>query len=153
SSNAIVPPSLSAAEQSNTGHASALHLGCQAIDGLTRTMGVSRYRCSHHANSISTPMTRDRVISVISVPVTVGALLAGNLAGEIIGLVWVAVTKTPWSNIGFVRWPNWLRDATLAVAGGVALKILLKSVVLPPLGVPPVNAAYQFLIGNGAALL
>src|SRR6185312_10201330 len=43
-----------------------------------------------------------------------------------------------------------------SVAGGIvfgcALKLLMKTVVMPLLGAPPINAAYHYLAGNTAAL-
>jgi hypothetical protein len=45
-----------------------------------------------------------------------------------------------------------MRGTIVAVAAGALLKLALKIVVLPPLGVPPINAAYQYLTGNAAAL-
>jgi membrane protease YdiL (CAAX protease family) len=80
------------------------------------------------------------------------ALLAGNIAGPVIVLAWAAGTRLPWSELGFVRWPHWVRDTTIALAGGALLKMLIKIVVLPPLGAPPINAAYHFLAGNSRAL-
>jgi uncharacterized protein len=90
--------------------------------------------------------------SVVSVLLTVAALLAGNMLGAVIVLVWASATRVPWSALGFVPWDNWLREVTIATAGGVLLKIVMKTIVLPALGAPPLNATYHFLAGNAAAL-
>jgi hypothetical protein len=97
-------------------------------------------------------MKRSHVIAALSVPAALLVLRAGNILGAGLVLVWVAATRTPWKDIGITRWPTWWRELPLAVVGGAALKIVLKSVVLPPMGVPPMNAAYHFLVGNSAAL-
>jgi membrane protease YdiL (CAAX protease family) len=93
-----------------------------------------------------------RVPAIASVLVTLGALLAGNLLGAVIVLVWVAVTRTPWAEVGIKRWPHWPRGIFMAIGAGALLKVALKVLVLPPLGMPPVNAAYHALTGNAAAL-
>jgi hypothetical protein len=77
------------------------------------------------------------------VPIPVAALLA---------LAWTSRSRTPWREIGYTRPGNW----ALTIAGGIliggALKLFLKSVVLPLLGADPVNHAYHFLAGNRAIL-
>lgn len=89
---------------------------------------------------------------IASLVVAIVAMLAGNLAGPAIVLVWISATRAPWSTIGFVPWPQWKRDVALAALGGIFLKLLLKTLVLPPLGVPAVNSAYAFVTGNETAL-
>ncbi len=67
-------------------------------------------------------------------------------------LAWAWRSGTPWRELGFARPRSWL----LAIAGGIALgivlKLLLKALLLPALGAPPVNAAFHYLAGNTAAL-
>jgi membrane protease YdiL (CAAX protease family) len=97
-------------------------------------------------------MQRSRVVNTLSIPVLVAVILAGNIYGAALVLIWVAASRTPWSEIGFTRWPRWRREALLALIGGALLKILQKAVVVPLFGLPPMNAAYHFLVGNTAAL-
>src|SRR6476620_1991835 len=79
-------------------------------------------------------------------------LLAGNELGAILVVVWALVTHTPWSRLG-LKWPaNPALTGILGVAIGIALKLIMKALVMPLLGFPPVNAAYHFLAGNSAAL-
>ena len=40
----------------------------------------------------------------------------------------------------------------VGIVFGVAFKFLMKAVVMPLLGAPPINQAYHFLAGNTAAL-
>lgn len=82
-------------------------------------------------------------------------ILAGGLApplGAILVLVWVWLSRTPWREIGYVRPQSWTRTSIVGVAFGVAFKFLMKAVVMPLLGAPPINQAYHFLAGNSAAL-
>lgn len=84
-------------------------------------------------------------------------ILAGNLLfvpfSAILVLIWAQVSETPWSDLGFVRPRSW----PLAILGGIvlgaALKLLLKIIVMPLLGAPPVNPAYHYLAGNRSAIL
>jgi uncharacterized protein len=82
-------------------------------------------------------------------------ILAGNFfapLSAILVLVWVGLSRTPWGEIGFVRPDSWVRTAAIGVAFGVALKFLMKMIVMPLLGAPPINPAYHYLAGNSAAL-
>ena len=79
-------------------------------------------------------------------------LLAGDLAGAALVVVWVVVTKTPWRELGFVAPRHWWADVSIGIVAGVLLKLLLKALVLPLLGIGARNEAYQFLVGNTGAL-
>jgi CAAX protease family protein len=83
-------------------------------------------------------------------------ILSGNLVvaplSAVFVLLWAWRSHTPWRELGFV-WPvNLIRTATVGIGFGVALKFLLKAVVMPLLGAPPINSAYHYLAGNTAAL-
>jgi uncharacterized protein len=83
-------------------------------------------------------------------------VLAGNglfaPLSAVLVLAWARLSRTPWREIGYVRPASWLGGAAVGVAFGGALKLLLKSVVMPLLGAPPVNQAYHYLEGNPGAL-
>ena len=82
-------------------------------------------------------------------------VLAGNLLGPfraLTVLVWAQWSHTPWRELGFVRPANPVRTVTAGVVLGVALKFLLKAVVMPLLGAPPINSTYSYVTGNPAAL-
>ena len=68
--------------------------------------------------------------------------------GAVLVLVWAHLSRTPWREIGFARPKSWLRTLAAGIAVGIALKLLMKSVVMPLLGADPVNHAYHFLAGN-----
>src|SRR5262249_43414724 len=71
--------------------------------------------------------------------------------GGLLALAWAYRSRTPVRELGFVRPGNWLLTLAGGVALGVALKLLLKAIVLPLLGADPVNHAFHFLVGNRAA--
>lgn len=83
-------------------------------------------------------------------------ILAGNFLfsplSAILVLAWVRLSGTPWREIGFVRPSSWTRTILIGVVFGVALKFLLKMIVMPLLGAPAINSAYHYLAGNRAAL-
>jgi len=83
-------------------------------------------------------------------------LLAGNYPvaplGGILVLAWVRWSRTPWREIGYVRPRSWTRDLVAGIVLGVVFKFLMKALVMPLLGAPPINEAYHYLAGNTAAL-
>ena len=88
--------------------------------------------------------------------IAIVVILAGNFLiaplGAVLVLVWAQVSRTPWREIGYVRPANWVVSIASGVAIGVTLKLLLKAIVMPLLGAPPLNQAYHYLIGNTSAL-
>lgn len=83
-------------------------------------------------------------------------ILSGNFVvaplSAVLVLLWAWRSHTPWHELGFVRPKSWVRTAMIGIVFGIALKFLLKAVVMPLLGAPPVNQAYNYLAGNSAAL-
>ena len=83
-------------------------------------------------------------------------IVAGNFpvpgtAGPLV-LLWASWSRTPWRDLGFVRPASWPRDVASGIVLGIALKLLMKALVMPLLGAPPINAAFHYLAGNAAAL-
>jgi membrane protease YdiL (CAAX protease family) len=83
-------------------------------------------------------------------------ILAGNLVfvplSAILVLLWARRSRTPWREIGYVRPRSWLATIVIGIVFGVAFKLLMKAVMMPLLGAPPINQAYHYLAGNTAAL-
>ena len=83
-------------------------------------------------------------------------IFAGNLVvaplSALLVLAWARRSGTPLREIGFVRPSSWTSDLIVGVVLGIAFKLLMKSVVMPLLGAPPINQAYHYLVGNTAAL-
>jgi hypothetical protein len=80
-----------------------------------------------------------------------GVMLSPLIAGVLI-LLWVWLSRTPWRDIGIVRPKSWAGTIVLAVLFGVAFKFLMKAVVMPYLGAPPMNPFAQELTQPAAAL-
>jgi CAAX protease family protein len=83
-------------------------------------------------------------------------ILAGNFLFQplsaILVLLWVRLSRTPWSEIGYIRPTSWIRTAAIGIVFGVAFKLVMKIIVMPLLGAPTTNTAYHYLVGNSAAL-
>lgn len=83
-------------------------------------------------------------------------VLAGNFIvaplSAVLVLVWARASHTPWRELGFVRPRSWIATVAGGIAFGIVFKLLMKAIVMPLLGAPPVNSAYHYLAGNLAAL-
>jgi membrane protease YdiL (CAAX protease family) len=82
--------------------------------------------------------------------IAAGQILAPLSA--VLVLVWTRLSRTPWREIGYIRPKSWIGSLALGIAFGIALKFLMKAIVMPLLGANPINQAYHYLVGNPAAL-
>jgi membrane protease YdiL (CAAX protease family) len=76
-----------------------------------------------------------------------GAAISPLLAATLI-LLWVALSHTPWAEIGYVRPKSWINTIAFGALGGVAFKLVLKAIIMPLLDAAPVNAPYHYLAHN-----
>jgi uncharacterized protein len=67
-------------------------------------------------------------------------------------LLWAWRSRTPWREIGYVRPKSWIGTLAVGIVFGCVFKLVMKAIVMPLFGAPAINPAYQYLIGNGAAL-
>lgn len=83
-------------------------------------------------------------------------IFAGNLViiplSAILVLAWAKLSRTPGREIGYVRPKSWIGALIVGIVFGVAFKFVMKAIVMPLFGAPPINRAYHFLAGNTAAL-
>lgn len=88
--------------------------------------------------------------------VAIVVVLVGNALfvplSAILVLVWARLSHTPWRALGFERPRSWLRTIAGGVVFGAVLKLMMKAVVMPLFGAPPVNQAFHYLAGNTAAI-
>jgi CAAX protease family protein len=95
------------------------------------------------------------LLAILAILLT-GNVFVGNMVvvpvGALLVLLWVWRSRTPWREIGYVRPRNWALTVAGGIAFGIALKFLMKAIVMPLLGADPVNRAYHFLAGNRAML-
>jgi uncharacterized protein len=98
---------------------------------------------------------RLRGFGPVGVLAMLGILAANALIaplGAFLVLPWVRASRTPWRDIAYVRPRSWAWTVIGGVGFGIALKLALKSIVLPLMGADPINHAYHDLAGNRAAL-
>jgi CAAX protease family protein len=83
-------------------------------------------------------------------------ILAGNAVvapfSAVLVLLWAWRSRTPWHEIGYVRPRSWIGSLAVGLAFGIALKFLMKALVMPLLGADPINQPFHYLVGNRAAL-
>lgn len=86
----------------------------------------------------------------------IGVILAGNLLflplSAILVLIWAHASNTPYASLGFAAPRSWVLVAVAGIVFGIAFKLVMKSLVMPLLGAPPINPRYQYITGNAAAL-
>lgn len=87
------------------------------------------------------------------VVVLLAMLLLSPVIGSIFVLLWARLARVPYSEIGFARPPSWLRSLLYGIVLGIALKLVLKALVLPLLGVEAVNRQFHSVQGNPTAAL
>jgi membrane protease YdiL (CAAX protease family) len=83
-------------------------------------------------------------------------ILFGNVVfipfSAVLVLAWARWSRTPLSELGYIRPGNWLASAAIGITLGIAFKFLMKALVMPLLGADTVNHAYHYLEGNRAAI-
>jgi len=133
----------------------------QVVGGVEAGLGGAAAAFGHRELQISTMNTDDRVAERLRGFGPLGilalfAILAGNLLfvplSALLVLAWAWRSGTRWSELGFVRPVSWVRTVAIGLVFGMALKLVMKAIVMPLLGAPPINPAYHHLVGNTAAL-
>jgi membrane protease YdiL (CAAX protease family) len=83
-------------------------------------------------------------------------ILAGNFLfaplSAILVLLWRWRARVAWSDIGFSRPRSWFVTIALGFAIGIALRFVMKALVMPLLGAPAANPAYHFIAHNPQVL-
>ena len=95
------------------------------------------------------------IFSVFLILITGNIILPNMVAlpvGALLVLLWVKLSHTPWQSIGYAKPKSWPGTIVIGIIFGVALKFLMKAIVMPLLGADPVNQSYHFLAGNTAML-
>jgi len=91
-------------------------------------------------------------VGIIAAVLVVGLGPVFEPFGALLAPLWVWRSRTPWRAIGYVRPRSWFRTIVLGIGLGCLFKLLMKAVVMPLLGAPPINPAFHYLAGNPGAL-
>src|SRR5262249_8643137 len=95
------------------------------------------------------------ILAILAIALTGNIVLGPKIVipiGAVLALVWVRWSRTPWREIGYARPKSWALTVVIGIVFGVALKFLMKAVVMPLFGADPINRAFHFLAGNRAML-
>lgn len=85
------------------------------------------------------------------VGIYLGSVIVPGLGAALV-LAWAWRSRTPWPEIGLSRPQSWIATIALGIVLGLTLRLLMKFLVMPLLGAPSVNTAFQHLQGDSAAL-
>jgi hypothetical protein len=81
-------------------------------------------------------------LGTLAILVIVAGQIIAPLSAVLV-LAWAKLSRTPWSEIGYARPRSWIGSLLVGITVGVALKLLLKMIVMPLLGAAPINQAYH----------
>jgi membrane protease YdiL (CAAX protease family) len=99
-------------------------------------------------NGNTHPLTRVTLGFMVAVVI----VLTGEWISAMLVLLWAWATNTPLRRLGFIRGQHVALVSAGAVVAGVALKLVMKALVMPLFGFGPTNDVYHYLAGNTAAL-
>jgi hypothetical protein len=88
----------------------------------------------------------------VTIVVMAVAVIFAPLSAALV-VLWLRLSRTPLRDVGLVRPDNWANMLALGIATGIALKFLMKAVVMPYLGAPATNPFLAPLEGNLVAAL
>ena len=91
-------------------------------------------------------------IGILAILIVLGGNFIMLPLSAILVLIWVKISDTPWREIGYVRPRSWGKTIATGIVFGVALKFVMKAMVMPLFGAPPINQAYHFVTGNPAVI-
>jgi membrane protease YdiL (CAAX protease family) len=72
--------------------------------------------------------------------------------GAFMVLLWVHLSHTPWSSIGYKKPSSWVATIIIGTIFGIIFKLVMKAVVMPVFPADPINHTYHFLVGNKSLL-
>lgn len=89
---------------------------------------------------------------LLAILIILGGIFVPAPLSAVLVLIWAKISNTPWRDLGFIRPRSWAGAIAIGITLGVLLKFAMKALVMPLLGAPPINQAYQFVTGNSAIL-
>jgi membrane protease YdiL (CAAX protease family) len=91
-------------------------------------------------------------IGILAILIILGGNFIMPPLSAILVLIWTKISDTPWGDIGYARPRSLSKTVAIGIVLGVALKFVLKAIVMPLFGAPPINQAYHFVTGNPAVI-
>lgn len=106
--------------------------------------------------SLNDPVAEDLrgfgLLGILAIIIIFGGNVVFVPLSALLVLVWAWLSRTPWREIGYVRPKSWIVTLAAGLVFGALFKLLMKAIVMPLLGAPPINPAFHHLVGNTAAL-
>jgi uncharacterized protein len=90
---------------------------------------------------------------IIATIIILAGVIAGPPVAAVLVLLWLWVSRTPYADVGLKTPQSWAVVIVAGIIAGVALKLLMKAVVLPYFDAPAVNAAFQHLRALDTAII
>lgn len=106
---------------------------------------------AEHASSVE--LRRFGLAGVLAMIIILTATMIYLPLGAVLVVLWVWRSRTPWREIGYTRPRSWIRSVIAGIAFGSVFKLLMKAIVMPLLGAPPISRAFHDLVGNRGAIL
>lgn len=91
-------------------------------------------------------------IGILAILIILGGNFITPPLSAILVLIWAKISDTPWREVGYVRPRSWARTIATGIVFGVTLKFVMKALVMPLFGAPPINQAYHFVTGNPSVI-
>ncbi|HEY6070469.1 MAG TPA: CPBP family intramembrane glutamic endopeptidase [Chthoniobacterales bacterium] len=91
-------------------------------------------------------------LGILAILIILGGNFVVTPLSAVLILIWAKISNTPWGELGFVKPRSWAKTIAIGIVFGIALKFIMKALVMPLLGAPPINWAFHFVTGNPAAI-
>lgn len=88
------------------------------------------------------------LVGVLSLLIIAAGAVVQMPLGALLIILWVWLSATAWSKIGYVTPNSWVGTVAIGTLFGIVFKFLMKAVVMPLLVADPVNHTYHYLTGN-----
>lgn len=117
---------------------------------MAESFGHSRFPevASSAAEKLAVKLRGFGPIGIVAILIILGGNFIMAPLSAILVLIWAKISDTPWREIGYVNPRSWTKTIVTGIVLGVAGKFVMKAVVMPLLGAPPINQAYHFVTGN-----
>lgn len=113
---------------------------------------VGGHRPPLQEDDVAVRLRGSGILGLLSILIVVAGNFIFAPLSAVFALIWARLSRTPWRDLGFVRPKSWLQTIAAGILLGAALKLVMKSIVMPLFGAPPVNGAFHFLAHNRAEI-
>lgn len=91
-------------------------------------------------------------LGILAILIILGGNFVFTPLSAVLVLIWAKISNTPWRELGFIQPRSWAKLILFGILFGIALKFVMKIIVMPLIGAPPINWAFHFVTGNPAVI-